>query len=259
MFLWIHRFQLLTISLIVLLTACVGASSDAPVVADEEEDAAVRQRDVVESDSVEQDIDLLAPFDVAVEAGSDMELPSDMQDLGEDAPDRPLRDQHTDNLELPLEEVGAPDEVGADLLEEEDLPEDLLPTDMMDVLPWPSEGCTNTCEFSFNTFCEDGGEGSDYNFCELGTDCADCGPRDFTIGPDMGLDLSLDIPTDLAIEEEYLCTNTCFWADDGDCDDGGVDSDYSICDVGTDCIDCGPRLPDGTGPVTDSGVPDESG
>ena len=28
---------------------------------------------------------------------------------------------------------------------------------------------------------------------------------------------------------------------DGTCDDGGVDSSYSLCAWGTDCIDCGPR------------------
>lgn len=37
------------------------------------------------------------------------------------------------------------------------------------------------------------------------------------------------------------CTNTCEYADDGDCDDGGSGSDYSLCELGTDCADCGPR------------------
>ncbi|MEM6956302.1 MAG: hypothetical protein AAF645_11455 [Myxococcota bacterium] len=37
------------------------------------------------------------------------------------------------------------------------------------------------------------------------------------------------------------CTNTCSFADDGDCDDGGPGSDFSVCDFGTDCGDCGPR------------------
>jgi hypothetical protein len=38
-----------------------------------------------------------------------------------------------------------------------------------------------------------------------------------------------------------LCTNTCSFASDGDCDDGGEGSDYSLCEFGTDCDDCGPR------------------
>ena len=38
-----------------------------------------------------------------------------------------------------------------------------------------------------------------------------------------------------------LCEDTCRFARDGDCDDGGPDSDYSVCDLGSDCADCGPR------------------
>ncbi|MBX3248350.1 MAG: hypothetical protein KF901_14315 [Myxococcales bacterium] len=37
------------------------------------------------------------------------------------------------------------------------------------------------------------------------------------------------------------CTNTCTYAFDGDCDDGGPGADYSLCEYGTDCDDCGPR------------------
>ncbi len=38
-----------------------------------------------------------------------------------------------------------------------------------------------------------------------------------------------------------LCSNTCAFANDGDCDDGGPGSDFSLCGFGTDCADCGPR------------------
>lgn len=38
-----------------------------------------------------------------------------------------------------------------------------------------------------------------------------------------------------------MCTNTCPYAGDGECDDGGALSSYAICDLGTDCGDCGPR------------------
>ena len=41
------------------------------------------------------------------------------------------------------------------------------------------------------------------------------------------------------------CDNTCAWAFDGECDDGGEFADYSICDLGTDCDDCGGRVSDG--------------
>ena len=43
-----------------------------------------------------------------------------------------------------------------------------------------------------------------------------------------------------------LCTNTCRFADDNECDDGGPASLYSVCDFGTDCNDCGPRGGGGT-------------
>ena len=38
--------------------------------------------------------------------------------------------------------------------------------------------------------------------------------------------------------DEVQCANTCKDAGDGVCDDGGSGSEYSICDVGTDCHDC---------------------
>lgn len=40
---------------------------------------------------------------------------------------------------------------------------------------------------------------------------------------------------------ETLCTDTCEFNGDGDCDDGGPNSDFSLCTYGTDCTDCGPR------------------
>ena len=38
-----------------------------------------------------------------------------------------------------------------------------------------------------------------------------------------------------------LCTNTCDFDMDDDCDDGGIGSEYSSCPLGSDCADCGPR------------------
>lgn len=40
---------------------------------------------------------------------------------------------------------------------------------------------------------------------------------------------------------EEVCNNTCQYAFDGVCDDGGPNSQYSVCDCGTDCADCGTR------------------
>ena len=38
-----------------------------------------------------------------------------------------------------------------------------------------------------------------------------------------------------------ICTETCNWATDADCDDGGPGAEYARCAQGTDCTDCGPR------------------
>lgn len=42
--------------------------------------------------------------------------------------------------------------------------------------------CDNTCQF-YSGQCDDGGPGSGYSYCPLGTDCADCGPRSGTFPP----------------------------------------------------------------------------
>jgi hypothetical protein len=41
----------------------------------------------------------------------------------------------------------------------------------------PASGCENTCPFRNDGECDDGGAGMITNFCILGTDCDDCGPR----------------------------------------------------------------------------------
>ncbi|MEC7518940.1 MAG: hypothetical protein VYE22_03690 [Myxococcota bacterium] len=45
----------------------------------------------------------------------------------------------------------------------------------------------------------------------------------------------------LVLCDESVCQDSCAYAGDGECDDGGPDSDYSLCPLGTDCADCGPR------------------
>ena len=39
------------------------------------------------------------------------------------------------------------------------------------------------------------------------------------------------------------CRNSCSatWLSDGDCDDGGPGSEFTLCNRGTDCLDCGVR------------------
>jgi len=80
--------------------------------------------------------------------------------------------------------------------------------------------CTDTCQFSKNGSCEDGGKGSSSGICALGSDCTDCGPR---------------------IGGAQLCSDDCQFSKDGVCDDGGTHSTSEACTWGTDCTDCGPR------------------
>ena len=37
------------------------------------------------------------------------------------------------------------------------------------------------------------------------------------------------------------CLNTCMYANDGSCDDGGSGAEFTNCPLGTDCFDCGSR------------------
>jgi len=41
----------------------------------------------------------------------------------------------------------------------------------------PGALCSNTCDFRSDGSCDDGGDGSSFGYCELGTDCDDCGSR----------------------------------------------------------------------------------
>ncbi len=56
-----------------------------------------------------------------------------------------------------------------------------------------------------------------------------------------------------AFESLGSCTNTCEFANDGICDDGGPNSFSRSCNIGTDCGDCGIRV------THDSGVDDDDG
>jgi hypothetical protein len=45
---------------------------------------------------------------------------------------------------------------------------------------------------------------------------------------------------------QTLCTNTCTFPNDGECDDGGSSSITTLCQFGTDCGDCGNRTGNGS-------------
>mmetsp|Transcript_9115 Transcript_9115/g.23876 ORF Transcript_9115/g.23876 Transcript_9115/m.23876 type:complete len:1171 (+) Transcript_9115:57-3569(+) len=92
--------------------------------------------------------------------------------------------------------------------------------------------CTETCDYPSDDDCDDGGPGSQFAACDLGTDCTDCGPRDDEL---RGIEPSPEPAT-----EE--CIDDCNWMNDGYCDDGGIGAQYSDCPYGFDCSDCGPRV-----------------
>lgn len=54
-------------------------------------------------------------------------------------------------------------------------------------------------------------------------------------------------PPSPPVEAPELCIEDCNYSSDGECDDGGPGADYNICQIGRDCVDCGPRPdPDGS-------------
>ena len=100
--------------------------------------------------------------------------------------------------------------------------------------------CTDNdmvCIWTNDAACDDGGPGSMYSACPIGTDCTDCGPRIEPPPAPPNPPQPPGFPASFAV-----CDDTCIWPKDDGCDDGGAGSEYSGCDQGTDCTDCGPRF-----------------
>ena len=146
-----------------------------------------------------------------------------------------------------------------------------------------SDSC-NTPEWNGDGVCDDGGPHAVYGACNFGEDCTDCGPRhdpdgdgyyddegvaalsasleldcdetDALINPGM-LDIGQDgIDQDCSGDDESgLCSDTCIFSGDSACDDGGPYADFTVCDFGEDCSDCGARYDqDGDGYYDDEGT-----
>ena len=130
--------------------------------------------------------------------------------------------------------------------------------------------CSNTCGYAADGDCDDGGAGAEYSHCTVGTDCTDCGdrssgsaspppppPSPTTSSPPPGVAASPPPPppspspppsaSPSPSSDGPLCEDNCWLfgvfslASDGDCNDGGPSAEYSECDLGNDCTDCGPR------------------
>src|SRR5690554_2735869 len=93
--------------------------------------------------------------------------------------------------------------------------------------------CENTCGSAGDGQCDDGGTGAQFDSCAYGTDCSDCGSRPVIEEPDPDPDPEPD--------PDPICADTCQYANDGECDDGGPSAAYDVCTYGTDCGDCGAR------------------
>ena len=91
--------------------------------------------------------------------------------------------------------------------------------------------CVGFPTYASDGFCDDGGPGAEFPDCQYGTDCTDCGPRT-PLAPPPSATLCND-----------LCVGFPTYASDGFCDDGGPGAEYPDCQYGTDCTDCGPRVP----------------
>jgi len=105
--------------------------------------------------------------------------------------------------------------------------------------------CDDQCVHSVDGDCDDGGPGAEWNSCVVGTDCHDCGSRHMlstapplpSPPPPGAMPPSPSPPPPGA----SCCSDSCYHASDGDCDDGGSGAETSLCLLGQDCADCGVR------------------
>ena len=110
--------------------------------------------------------------------------------------------------------------------------------------------CKDTCESANDGTCDDGGAGSDFHSCVLGTDCTDCGRRSSALALAAAAASASSYTAPFAAAARgaaavasagALCSDSCDTANDGYCDDGGQDAAFFSCKLGTDCTDCGER------------------
>jgi hypothetical protein len=104
-----------------------------------------------------------------------------------------------------------------------------IPIKRPDPLPI-GPGCSNECEYAADGVCDDGGPGSAYSVCTLGTDCTDCGVRS------VGCQANRDCPDDGKFcSGDAVCVNgTC-----GFVGNPCVGTALPVCDETADaCVQC---------------------
>ncbi len=178
------------------------------------------------------------------------------QDIGEDnPPDVPEEDpDQGQNLE-DLEEDTSPQDMGA-----QDTNEDPIPCGTANRVCCEGDLCGQglTCEqgqcvgagcgAAGQNCCEEGcnfGLVCDQGQClevPCGADSQRCCPTGDPCGPGLACSDNQCRSLGQPPAPVGLCEETCQWSNDGECDDGGPNSLYSGCDLGTDCADCGPRV-----------------
>jgi len=111
--------------------------------------------------------------------------------------------------------------------------------------------CRNTCEYASDGACDDGGPGSEFAACGVGSDCSDCGSSSSSTTTSTSASSAASFATTAS---SSACSNSCEHASDGACDDGGPGSEFAACGIGDDCADCGranrPSAPAITPPPT---------
>jgi hypothetical protein len=91
-----------------------------------------------------------------------------------------------------------------------------------------NQTCDDSCEHAADPdgWCDDGGVGAQFDLCDFGSDCTDCGVR-------------FSDPRYNSLVT--ACEESCEKSKNGLCDDGGPGAQFSICSIGSDCEDCGTR------------------
>jgi len=116
--------------------------------------------------------------------------------------------------------------------------------------------CSDECFYAFDSECDDGGPGAQFDWCEYGTDCSDCGLRPVLMPPPPSPPEFPSPPSPPPTPPSppsppaspssppftpSVCSDECFYADDGFCDNGGPGAQFYLCEYGSDCSDCGLR------------------